>query len=175
MARPAPAARANDDADALAADLARLDAGEVPAVPVVAAGLRHGRVLLVEAVRDPADGALLLGLRVLGRPEDPEPGGPMLLGSAGLGAASAALAKAERALARVRRRGGGRALLAKAGAYAVALAEAAGWRRVVLADLGEAVRGCGLLSVPAGDVGVLAAALGRAEARLRCVLGGTVH
>ena len=41
MTCPAPAARA----DALAADLARLAAGEVAAVPVVAAALRHGRLL----------------------------------------------------------------------------------------------------------------------------------
>ena len=96
----------------------------------------------------------------------------MLLGTADLGAAAAAVAKAERA----RRAGGGRrAGPARQGGR---LRGRAGRGRGLALGLvwptsAQGARGRGLVSVPAGDLGVLAAALARAEARLRGAVGGT--
>jgi hypothetical protein len=152
------------DAEALAADLAELRAGRLPAVALVAVRLGGKKTLAVTVAHDPVADAPQLVLRVAGWEPCDQLGGPFVV--ADQTALALVLAMAAEALPGVRAKRDQPAVLAQAGQYRAVLALADRQRWLILADIAGVERGAPLLSVPASAVSKVAEALVLAERRL---------
>jgi hypothetical protein len=152
------------EAEALAADLAELRAGRLPAVVLVTAPLGGKKTLAVTVEHDPVADAPRLVLRVAGWEPCDRLGGPLAV--ADHTALALVLTKAAEALPGARAKRDRPAVLAQAGQYRAVLALADCQRSLILADIAGVQRDAPLLSVPASAVGKVAEALALAERRL---------
>ena len=152
------------DAEALAADLAELRAGRLPAVALVAVRLGGKKTLAVTVAHDPVADAPQLVLRVAGWEPCDQLGGPFRIEDQT--ALALVLAMAAEALPGARAKRDQPAVLAQAGQYRAVVALADRQRWLILADIAGVERGAPLLSVPASDVSKVAEALALAERRL---------